>query len=239
MKTQHNFKLASLGLACAAVVVLSGCASALNTADNAEYACPGMPMTVTCKTPGAVYKSTQGELSETEFDTPIQGLSKQPNTQTTAAMAAGSAGPSNFAATAPRNQLVSSVTSEIGVKPIREPAQVVRIWIAPWIDKNDNLNLAQYQYAEVKPRTWTVGIPERGAGGGYVIPRQAVQSANSGKAASVPVAAQRSALPSIPDSRPFGGPVAPDASRTTGGNAPSGNDLPAGYTPFPSKDAPN
>lgn len=48
--------------------------------------------------------------------------------------------------------------------PIRTPATVMRIWIAPWIDKNDDLHVPSYLYTEVEARKWTIGsLPNLGA----------------------------------------------------------------------------
>lgn len=154
-----------------APVLIAGCASVVNTAGSGEYACPGMPTGVVCKTPAAVYKSTNGDPTVTDFDTPI-------GSQSVAALDATFApSPSSTAATL-LNQPVVSSTKVLarptpGPKPVREPAKVLRVWIAPWVDKNDNLHLAQILYTEVTPRTWSVGKSEVSAGRGYVIPHLA------------------------------------------------------------------
>ena len=140
-------------------VVLAGCAGTFNTSDNDSFGC-GLPKGETCKTPSAVYKSTNADLPKTEYDEPINIQKSIPGL---AATAKAVPAPGVAYTTAP------------GPRPIREPAQVVRIWIAPWVDKNDNLSLAQYQYAEIKPRTWSIGI-EEGRGPGYVIPHLAIGS---------------------------------------------------------------
>jgi conjugal transfer pilus assembly protein TraV len=138
-------------------VALAGCAGTFNTSDNDSFGC-GLPKGETCKTPSAVYKSTNADLPKTEFDEPLNIQKSIPGL---AATAKAVPAPGVAYTTAP------------GPRPIREPAQVVRIWIAPWVDKNDNLSLAQYQYAEIKPRTWSIGI-EEGRGPGYVIPHLAI-----------------------------------------------------------------
>lgn len=43
--------------------------------------------------------------------------------------------------------------------PIRKPASVMRIWIAPWVDENDDLMMSGYVYSEIKKRTWNIGEP--------------------------------------------------------------------------------
>ena len=41
--------------------------------------------------------------------------------------------------------------------PIREPAKVMRIWIAPWEDLRGNLMVSNYVYSEVETRRWSIG----------------------------------------------------------------------------------
>lgn len=151
------------------IVMLPGCSSVLNTASNNDYACPGMPMGVVCKTPAAVYKSTHGDVGETEFDQPIGVNGQSEGTTATKAEIYG--------------KVATPVGANLGPRPVREPARVARIWIAPWVDKNDNLHLAQILYTEVKPRTWTVGKQEVAAGSGYVIPHKAFESIESPESA--------------------------------------------------------
>lgn len=41
--------------------------------------------------------------------------------------------------------------------PIRTPAHVMRIWIAPWEDTNGDLNTTGYMYTEIEERRWVIG----------------------------------------------------------------------------------
>lgn len=41
--------------------------------------------------------------------------------------------------------------------PIRTPAQVMRIWVAPWEDTNGDLVTNGYIYTEIEPRRWVIG----------------------------------------------------------------------------------
>lgn len=38
--------------------------------------------------------------------------------------------------------------------PVRTPAQVMRVWIAPWEDKNANLKVSSYVFTEIEKRRW-------------------------------------------------------------------------------------
>lgn len=46
--------------------------------------------------------------------------------------------------------------SDQGV-PIRTPTRVMRIWIAPWIDSSDSLNMSGLVYTDIETRKWTIG----------------------------------------------------------------------------------
>lgn len=45
-------------------------------------------------------------------------------------------------------------------KPVLEPAQVMRIWVAPWIDEKESLHWPSYVFTEVTPRKWSFGMPD-------------------------------------------------------------------------------
>ncbi|NEX23227.1 TraV family lipoprotein [Thiorhodococcus mannitoliphagus] len=46
--------------------------------------------------------------------------------------------------------------------PLRVPAQVMRIWLAPWEDENADLHASGYVFTEIAPRTWSLAAgPDR------------------------------------------------------------------------------
>lgn len=42
---------------------------------------------------------------------------------------------------------------------LRTPAEVMRVWIAPWEDSHGDLHGATYLYTEITPRRWSLGLP--------------------------------------------------------------------------------
>ena len=46
-----------------------------------------------------------------------------------------------------------------GAVPLRSPARVMRIWIAPWEDSRGDLHAPGYLYTEIEPRRWALGAP--------------------------------------------------------------------------------
>lgn len=113
------------------VSLLTGCAGSFNTASTSEFACPGMPG-VMCKTPGQVYKMTQGDtLDASVLDSKSVSVK--------------------------RISSVASISDSNTPMPIREPAKVMRVWIAPWTDKNDDLHWPSFVYTEIQQRKWSFG----------------------------------------------------------------------------------
>jgi hypothetical protein len=43
-----------------------------------------------------------------------------------------------------------------GAVPLRTPARVMRIWIAPWEDSRGDLHAPGYLYTEIDPRRWAL-----------------------------------------------------------------------------------
>jgi conjugal transfer pilus assembly protein TraV len=119
------------------VALLTGCASSLNPAGTGEFSCPGMPG-VMCKTPGQVYKMTQGDSLDTSALKPI--IPK--------------------AVSVKYINPIAPVSDANTPMPIREPAKVMRVWIAPWADKNDDLHWPSYVYTEIQQRRWSFGNPD-------------------------------------------------------------------------------
>jgi conjugal transfer pilus assembly protein TraV len=70
------------------------------------------------------------------------------------------------------------------------PAQVMRIWIAPWEDSRGDLHAPGYVYTEIEPRRWTLGAPAEVERTTLIRPlqierREAPNNARSGRDAGV------------------------------------------------------
>jgi conjugal transfer pilus assembly protein TraV len=116
------------------ISLLSGCSSTLNPAGSGEFSCPGMPG-VMCKTPGQVYRMTEGDRLDPSALEPKTVSVKRVNPAV-------------------------SINDANTPMPIREPAKVMRIWIAPFTDKNDDLHWPSYVYTEIQERKWSFGNPD-------------------------------------------------------------------------------
>lgn len=138
-------RLRLLGLASVAVV-MTGCAS-LNVG-SPEYGCSGMPDGVQCMSTRDVYNATNnGSVprpmkagDEDQGDEPHAEVSPSPQRS-------GDEVIDTYVAPQLPNKPV----------PIRTPAQVMRIWVAPWEDDKGDLNVSGYVYTEIEPRRWVIG----------------------------------------------------------------------------------
>lgn len=130
-----SLSLCLLAMAGYAVVVLPGCSTI--GIGTSEFACPGMPRGFICKTPREVYEATGGDM-----------LPGGPPSSV-------SPGKPSEPADLPFSRPVWK--SESGPMPVLEHAQVLRIWIAPWVDSRQTLNWPSYVFTEITPRKWSFG----------------------------------------------------------------------------------
>lgn len=119
----------NLWIVTVAAMLLAGCGSL----GNADYGCPGKPQGVMCKSAAEVYAMTGGARASQIDDLAAQA--EQTN-----------------------SGLPGRLLEPLAVPmPIMEPAQVQRIWIAPWQDAAGDLNWPSHVFTEVTPRRWRIG----------------------------------------------------------------------------------
>lgn len=135
--------------------LITGCAN-MGLGEK-QYACPGRPDGFTCKSALEVYELTDGDDWTSEIE------------------AQRASDDSGGTALPPRATLATRVVPvsrpalpemNTGAIPLRTPARVVRIWIAPWEDEEGDLHMPGLVYTEIEKRRWQVGLPqtdERGA----------------------------------------------------------------------------
>lgn len=121
-------------------LVLVGLAVFLSTGCATQYGCKGMPDDPKCLSTTEAYQVTDKALPE---------LSK-PETSKSEAVKAEAIAPFPRHARQPVPKIDDPT-------PIRTPAQVMRIWIAPWEDSDGDLMVSGYVYTELEPRRWMIG----------------------------------------------------------------------------------
>lgn len=151
---------------------MTGCA--YFTIGEEEFSCSGMPGSVYCHSTRDVYEATSegevpspmdkdGAYNEECTDCVKSHLDGGPEVTTTeSAREAGKAAEKGNGAQSQKSQgdevIDNYVTPALPERPIpiRTPSQVMRIWIAPFIDSNGDYNAPGYVYTEIEPRRWVL-----------------------------------------------------------------------------------
>lgn len=166
MNKRTTLRLATIALTAAISTALSGCAY-FNVGEE-EFNCSGMPGSAYCHSTRDVYTSTNdgsvpsrvgkdGAYNE-ECDDCARSEGENFNK-------GGEEGSSETGSYSRASNTLNGQGDEVTNNyvsprlpgqpvPIRTPAVVMRIWVAPWIDSNDDLNAPGYVYTEIEPRRW-------------------------------------------------------------------------------------
>jgi len=181
MNTAPKSTLIKLAVATSAALVLAGCAS------SGKFSCSA-PEGVSCMSTQQVYDMTSGSP---QGATPVK-QKKRSKSGNFASHQIGAVGdslvltsPAKFTPTATSSSLALGATNSTYATPrasgslpalggypagqsesvARLPAQVLRMWVAPWTDEAGDLHMPGYVYTEIKARRWTVGgaaqLPEK------------------------------------------------------------------------------
>lgn len=125
-------------------VLMTGCTTG-------KFACPGMPDGVMCKRPSQVYAMTNeadriggGGASSNGGATCGKSCQERKKAQRQAGEASALIS----------NKLLEPLAQPM---PIREAPQVMRVWVAPYTDENDDLHWPSFVYTEITKRRWSIG----------------------------------------------------------------------------------
>ena len=155
--------------------MLLGLAACGAVPGTSTYSC-GLPEGVTCTSARNVYQLTNSGLPVTAMPGQPTALNKlpadapaiAPTAPTPAALPGASPAASGWqAAIALRPEDAGAAAA----LPLRTPAKVLRVWIAPWEDDAGRLHVPGYTYAEIEPRRWSIGGSEPSATASPATPR--------------------------------------------------------------------
>ena len=151
---------------------LTGCAY-FNVGEE-EFSCSGMPGSVYCHSTRDVYESTNDGAVPSPMDkdgayneecedcvkSPMDGGPAGTTVEDPrgGGAAAGTSGEGATRLAASDEVIDNYVTPALPERPvpIRTPSQVMRIWVAPYIDSNGDYNAPGYVYTEIEPRRWVL-----------------------------------------------------------------------------------
>ncbi len=161
---------------------MTGC-SYLNVGEN-DFSCPGKGKGVSCASSREMYEATNnGQIPRPVSKDEVEEMAERGQKISTVKgveddrvvlQTDASGKPLNTEYTRDEKGRIVSVTERIEDNyiapalpnkpiPIRTPAVVMRIWIAPWEDAKGDLNYTGLVYTEIEPRRWVVGEDARGA----------------------------------------------------------------------------
>lgn len=160
-------RAARIAALAAGIAGLSGC-SYLQVGEE-EFSCSGMPGSIYCHSSREVYEATNdgtvpspmrpGAAYNEECDdcvkSELDGGPAQDGNQV--GVRIGEVGGGSPAAT-DDDVIRNYVTPALPERPvpIRTPSQVMRIWVAPFVDESGDFHAPGYVYTEIEPRRWVL-----------------------------------------------------------------------------------
>jgi conjugal transfer pilus assembly protein TraV len=141
------------------MLALAGCSNF--GLGSSEYGCPGLPQGIQCMSARSAYTLTDnretlegGQLTPGQVNGQTDGAT---DLRSASDQMRGDTGPVIQAATLPAGPVPAFLPD--GSVPVRAPAHVMRVWVAPYESKQGDLVMPGYLYTEVVPRRWQVGLP--------------------------------------------------------------------------------
>lgn len=142
-------------LAIALVSTISGC-SGLGVGQD-EFNCSSGDENALCASSRTIYRATDGEIKENEKITYIKGGEvHQTNLSELKKFNSDLAISENYKHQAQSSMKAAPQFSYDG-DVLRHDVKVLRVWIAPWIDRQDNLHSSQFIYTDIEARKWEIG----------------------------------------------------------------------------------
>lgn len=136
------------------ITLLTGCTSFVNIGES-DYSCPGIPGGVQCMSTRDAYEATN------DGHVPRAMSSDKAQAEGTHSHGFVSSNLSNQQTVQQQEQqfINKYIAPYLPDKPIpiRTPAEVMRIWVAPWEDERGDLIATGYIFTEIEARRWVVG----------------------------------------------------------------------------------
>ncbi|PMK78544.1 type IV conjugative transfer system protein TraV [Vibrio breoganii] len=151
------------------VAVLTGC-----TVGQSEFNCSAGDENALCASTRTIYKATDGEIQENETITYVKDGEVQQITLSELNEIKG-LGVSVNHDVAEDGSISETqkpmIKSKVAVpfsfsydgQVLRKDVRVLRIWVAPWVDKSDDLHLSTLVYTDIEKRKWEVGTVDEQA----------------------------------------------------------------------------
>jgi len=129
-----------IGVMFALIGALAGCS--VMGYGSSDFSCDRRQVGVGCASVEEIYKASNGADYKARLQDQAEQKKDVPDTLR------------------PRPEAIAAVTPLQPPNypaPVLEPASVLRIWLAPWVDDRKALHWPSYLFAEVTPRKWSFG----------------------------------------------------------------------------------
>lgn len=141
------------------LVALTGCAS---TFGASKFSCPGGMGGMSCKSAPELYRATDGPMATNATDSSAGSKSRKGGGKRRSKTPVSDSDIDALIRDAFQSHGTTERTPQPtimpdGTVPLREPAQVMRVWVAPYEDNRGNLHSGGYVYSEITPRRWSIG----------------------------------------------------------------------------------
>jgi conjugal transfer pilus assembly protein TraV len=143
--------LAALSL----VTLLSGC-SVLSVGQD-EFNCSAGDENALCASSRTIYRATDGEIQENEKITYVKDGEVHQTNLSELKKFNSNLGISENSAHQAQSSMKAAPQFSYDGEVLRHDVKVLRVWIAPWIDKSDNLHSSQLIYTDIEQRKWEIG----------------------------------------------------------------------------------
>lgn len=145
-----RFSLASASIA-SSLLALPGCTSMSGLSGSSTYACKA-PEGVTCASVSGTYANAlQGHLPSQRAHAP----------KPASAVAGASTATSVPTGAAAQSLALADATAAIKPSPLRSSPRVLRLWIKPWEDADQDLHDQGYVYVQIDGGRWLVDHVQR------------------------------------------------------------------------------
>lgn len=158
MRNHRNCR-ALLGIV--AMTMLGGCA-----VGSQDFSCPDVPTGMACTSTRDVYDRTEGAnvAAETQSESDEAATTTSNRADRRGASSSGDTNNAEQSVEGQADKRRQRRTARAPIRqqkqlPIREPSQVMRIWVAPWEDEGGNLHMSGLIYTEIVKRRWSIGVP--------------------------------------------------------------------------------
>ena len=138
-----------------ALIVVGGCTAV----GQSDFSCSGPTPGLSCLPATQVYEITNDPELHRKVVSALEAAAQENDELDHQAIVAAV-----IATHKPQVEVVKKIAKTVTQpQPVLHPAEVLRIYLSPWVDAKGDLHMPSYVFTEVTPRRWSIGeelLPE-------------------------------------------------------------------------------